>query len=126
MNSPHPSTDPWEQPLASWTPRKPSPALRRRIFGRYADLPAPPEVTPVARGLAWLVPALGTAVIIGTMVVGPAHPQAGGFTGHHSAEMAALDAAAAQSFQNTLSSPGFAWTNTAPGPSTNGSLRGLN
>lgn len=120
---PQPSTDPWEQPLASWTPRKPSPALRDRIFGVRGGAP---EVTPVARGLAWLVPALGTAVIVGAMVVGPSHPQAGGFTGRHSAEMAALHAAAAQSFQNTLSSAGFAWTNTAPGPSTNESLRDLN
>jgi len=123
MNSPHPSTDPWEQSLASWTPRKPSPALRRRIFGERAEAP---ELTFVARGFAWLVPALGTAVIVGAIATGPVHSRAGAFAGRHSAEMAALDSAAAQSLQNTLSSSGFAWTNTAPGPSTNGSLRGLN
>lgn len=85
-----------------------------------------PEVTRVARGLTWLAPALGTALIVGSLVIRPAHPRAVGFPGRHSAEMAALDAAAAQSAQNSPASSGFAWTNTAPGPSTNGSLRGLN
>lgn len=98
-------------------------ALRRRIFG---ERPPVPEVTRVARGLSWLAPALGTAVIVGSLVTRPAHPRTGGFPGRHSAEIAALDAAAAQSAQNSLSPSGFAWTNTAPGPSTNGSLRGLN
>ena len=120
------STNPWEQQLASWTPRSASPAIRRRLFFRQRPIPAVPAVTLLARGLSWMMPALGTAVIVGSMLVHPAAHSGPGLAGTNSPQLAALSSSAAQSAQNSLPLAAFAWTNTARGPSTNGSLGGLN
>lgn len=120
------STEPLEQQLASWIPRDPSSALKRRLFPVQRTLPTVPEVTFLARGVAWMMPALGTAVIVGSMLIHPAAQPVSGLAGTNSALLAALHSSAAQSAQNSLSMTGFAWTNTAPGPSTNESLGGLN
>lgn len=117
------STDPLEPLLASWTPREPSPALKRRLFPSRRPVP---EVTRLARGVAWLMPALGTAVIVGSILVHPLAQPRPGLGGTNSALFAALDSSAAQSLQNSLPVAGFAWTNTAPGPATNGSPGGFN
>lgn len=54
-----------EELLASWTPRKPSPALRRRIFGA----PAEPEPMFSALRLQWLAP-VGLSLGIAVMTIG--------------------------------------------------------
>ena len=83
-------------------------------------------MTAAAHWLAWLAPALGTAMIIATVSVHPvAHPTLG-LGGTNSPLFAALNSAAAQSSQNSLPVTGFAWTNATPGPSTNASSGGLN
>lgn len=117
------SIDPLEHQLASWTPRRPDPELKARLFPGRRPLP---EVTRVARGLAWMMPALGTAVIVGSILVHPSVQSGPVLTGTNSPLFAALNSSAAQSSQNSLPMTGFAWTNTTRGPSTNGSLGGLN
>lgn len=117
------SIDPLEHQLASWTPRRPDPKLKARLFPGRRPLP---EVTLVARGLAWMMPALGTAIIVGSIVVHPSAQSGTVLTGTNSPLFAALDSSAAQSAQNSLPMSRFAWTNTTRGPSTNGSPDGLN
>ena len=116
------SNDPLETLLASRTPRKVSPALRSRLFGSRTPVP---EVAGIARGMAWLMPALGTAVIVGSIFLHPSVQSGPALGGTNSALFAAYSASAAQSAQNSLPLAGFTWTNTAPDPSTNGSQGGL-
>lgn len=117
------STDPLENQLASWTPRKPSPGRKQRLF---PGLRPQPGLTLAARGLAWMMPAFGTAVIVGSILVHPAAQSDPVLSGTNGPLFAALHSSAAQSAQNCLSISAFAWTNTTRGPSTNRSPGGLN
>jgi len=56
--------NPWENTLQSWTPRRPSPEIARRLFGR-AEKPSP---SPARRAQVWnwLSPAAACAL---TMLV---------------------------------------------------------
>ncbi|MBL9173214.1 MAG: hypothetical protein JNL10_06765 [Verrucomicrobiales bacterium] len=117
------SNDPLETLLASRTPRKVSPGLHARLFGSRT---AVPEVAGIARGMSWLMPALGTAVIVGSIFLHPVVQSGPAPGGTNSALLAAYSASAAQSAQNSLPLAGFTWTNTAPEPSANESQGGLN
>jgi hypothetical protein len=52
--------NPWENPLQSWTPRRPSPEIARRLFGQAAK----PSLSPARRAQAWhwLSPAAACAL----------------------------------------------------------------
>jgi hypothetical protein len=58
MNTPIPL----EEQLKSWTPRAPSPALRERLFGVPAAVPAPRRAV-----LGWLAPV--SALVMATLVL---------------------------------------------------------
>ena len=51
----------WEMQLLSWTPRRPSPALERRLFAARAVLAA--DALPPFR-LAWLAPATAVLALV--------------------------------------------------------------
>lgn len=80
----------------------------------------------VARGLAWIMPAFSTAVIVGSILVHTPVQSDPVLSGTNGPLFAALHSSAAQSTQNSLPTGAFAWTNTARNPSTNRSLGGLN
>ena len=118
--------DPLTELLSSWTPRRPSLALKARLFpaapARRAEAPA--------AWLAWAAPALACALLLMTVNLHPiGRVEAGalpGFDRTNTPLFAALRAAAEQSAQNALPVATFTWTNGASAPSTNASLRGAN
>ena len=118
--------DPLLTLLSSWTPRRPSPALKSRLF---PTPPAPAGPTSPTFWLAWTAPALGCLMLLATLGVHPAgHVEAAvwpGFGGTNTPLYAASRPAAEQRAQNALTSS-FTWTNHALVPSTNASLGGAN
>ena len=114
--------DPLLTLLSSWTPRRPSPALKSRLFPGPAHGHAPPW-------LVWTAPALGCLLLFTTLGMHTTgRVEAGswpGFGGTNTPLYAAYRHAAEQSAQNLLPAS-FAWTNQASVPSTNTSLGGAN
>ena len=129
-----------EKHLASWTPLRPSPALRDRIFGTGRTvLDADPVATlgSVFEGwrravwLGWLAPATGATLLMVVTLLQPAARWNGAvveasereaFT--HTSTFAALQTAPVHSAANNLVAASFTWTNTVLPPSTNASFRG--
>ena len=112
--------------LPSWTPRRPSPALKSRLF------PAHPGLADADRPTLWLVwtaPALGCLLLLATLGIhSTGRVEAGvwpGFNETNTPLYAAYRHVAEQSAQNLLPAS-FAWTNRASVPSTNTSAGGAN
>ncbi len=106
--------------LSQWTPRRPSPALRRRTFApAAADAPpawsqfAPPALAAAALALAFILHPVRLESAVGAA---GRWTNAAALTYRHSARQCA---------NNALPVAGFAWTNTSPAPSTNVSVGGL-
>ena len=115
--------------LSSWTPRRPSAALERRLFPAVAGTLDRSEAAPTS-WLAWAAPALACTVLMTTLVLHSAGrveaATINGFEGTNTPLYAALRASAEQSAQNALPMATFTWTNRAHAPSTNASSSGTN
>jgi len=108
--------------MHSWTPRNPSPGLRRRLFGE------PPEAETTAGGMGWFAPALSAACLFAATLIPatvPSHAHAE-TPGTNSALLAALDHANGQSLMNHLASSSFKSTNVSTARSTNALSTGWN
>ncbi len=79
----------------------------------------------VARWLGWGVPSLGTAFLLASLWMHPVQPVPVR-SNAPTPQLAALNSAAAQSYQNALPVRTVAWTNTTLTPATNGARGGLN
>jgi hypothetical protein len=115
-------TNPWETQLRSWTPRRPSAGLERRLFRRPSSTPRP------AHWLNWLVPA--TACLLFACLVlnqqGAAHVSATPRAGTMVALILSNQSYAAYlpgSFQRSVNRlDTFGWTN---GGSSTSSMHSL-
>lgn len=118
MNSP----DPLEPLLSAWTPRRPSPGLKRRLFGTAAATLSP------AAWLQFAPPAFAAVALTVTLTLHPNRLESSIRDLGYSTNLAlgaAHHSAAFQSAHNSLSAASFTWTNAALAPSTNASFGGL-
>ncbi len=108
--------------MNSWTPRRPSPVLRRRLFGE----PAETEVAP--GGMGWFAPALSAACLFAAALLPATVPERAhaDTTGTNTALLAALDHANGQSLMNHLAASSFKSTNISAARSTNALSTGWN
>jgi hypothetical protein len=125
-----------ESLLQTWTPRRPSPELEKRIF-RMGDKPSPRQVrveeSPAPFAFRWLVPATAALLLI-CLVGNPRGSQNLSGTGQ-SGPMAAmiLSNQSAMAYlpgsfkgdQNNIPADTFEWTNGSGSTSSIRSLSGL-
>lgn len=126
--------------MESWTPRRPSPGLRRRIFaGRsleaagFGAVHSPLERAGLERFAGWLVPAMAGAFALFVSLNPETRPIASRFIGQAEASAferspmyATLQTAALHSAANSLPATSFTWTNLPNAHSTNASFSGDN
>ena len=130
-SSEHP---PWEERLASWKPRPPSPRVKRTLFGTAAD-PAGSTAAVALVGSPpwrWLVPALGCLILVflaaGSFSVGRKRLVPDGAGAMIASVVsnfnnAAYLTAALHSGQNALRTETLEWTVSPRSTSNGGSFR---
>lgn len=108
--------------MRSWTPRKPSPALRRRLFGERCE----PETGTPWMGL--FAPLLSAACLFAAAMLPAGAPSRAHAdpASTNTALLAALDHSAQQSQLNNFAVPSFTSTNISPRRSTNALSTGWN
>lgn len=117
----------WETLSRHWTPRRPSPDLRARLFGVATRGPSETDATFPLR---WLAPvACGLILLLGVVSDprGPLGPWAGASRLLADASLASRSAALFQPAEvncrrNALPTPSLGWTNTGRSPSSIGSI----
>jgi len=123
----------WENPLRSWTPRRPSTKLRRRIF---ANRDVSPGIASTDRFGArlWLAPVLGCFMVLSSLFNAKDHPMSsldGGATNTLLATLISNQSSAAylmagfHSRQNGLGVDSLEWTNARASLSSLGSFPAL-
>lgn len=100
----------------SWTPRRPSAALERRLFG------SAPVTRPLTPWLQFAPPALAAAALALSLTL---HPRLAAQFRLPAGETNVAQAST-HSVQNRLTAASFTWTNAALPPSTNASFGGVN
>ena len=114
--------DPLSTLLASWTPRRPSPALKQRLFPRPPTPFRDPAPLPWLPQLAWATPALACLFLLAARPMRyPLQVEARGWPGlgtNPTPLYAAYQHASEQSSQNHPAA-NFTWTNHTLAPSTN-------
>lgn len=116
--------DPLETLLSNWTPRRPSPGLKGRVFGHGTVAAG----TDLRSWLQLMPPAFAAAALLMAVAVHPGRLESAIRPEGHWTNLAFAiphQGATAQCLQNTLPLARFTWTNAALAPSTNASVGGL-
>src|SRR5262245_5955936 len=73
--------EPWEEQLASWKPRRPSPEVRAGLFGARAESGSDEALPAFLVGWRWLAPAL-VCSFMALVTLGPRNDRMGRLAGN--------------------------------------------